>query len=333
MKTKLLTLLIAVSLLLSACASAAPAATPTLAATAAPEMTATTAPTATAAATAEALVVPDGMGGEIKLAGPAQKIVSLAPSNTEILFAVGAGKQVVAREDFTNYPEEAVKLPSVGGLSGKINLEQIVSYSPDLVLVAPITAAEQVKALQDLKLNVMVVPNPKTLQEMYANLELVGKATGHTDEAKKLAADLSAREKKLLEVVSKATSKPSVFYELDGSEPAKPWTSGPGTFVDMLITLAGGQNIGAELKGEWAQFSQEELIVKNPDFILLGDSNFGMTADQVKARAGWNVLKAVKDGKVLPINDDMISRPGPRMLDGLTELIKIMHPEQADALK
>jgi len=277
--------------------------------------------------------VPDGLGGTLTLAATAKQIVSLAPSNTEILFAIGAGGQIAAREDFTNYPPEAAKLPSVGGMSGPVSIEQIVSFKPDLVLAAPITAPELIKGLQDLKIPVMVLPNPKSLADMYENLKLAGLISGHNKEASDLVASLQAREEKILAVAAKASSKPTVFYELDGTDPAKPWTSGPGTFVDLLISLAGGQNIGAALQGEWAQISQEDLLVKNPDFIILGDSNFGMTAEKIKERPGWDALKAVKEGKVLPFNDDLVSRPGPRMIDGLEELVKVLHPELADQLK
>lgn len=320
----LLTLVSLAVLVLAACAPATPVA-PTLAPTPAPTLA--PAPTATPAPTA--LRIPDGMGGELVLASPAQRIISLAPSNSEVLFAVGAGKQVVAREDFTNYPAEAAALPSVGGSMAKYNMEQIVALKPDLVVISPLTPAETVQAFKDLKLALLMINNPKDLAGMYANLLVAGQATGHETEAAALVDSLKAREQKILAAVAKATAQPTVFYELDGTDPAKPWTSGPGTFVDLIITLAGGKNIGVTLQGEWAQISQEELLVQNPDFILLGDSIFGMTAEQVKARTGWNALAAVQNGKVLPINDDTISRPGPRMLDGLAEMAKLLHPEIA----
>jgi iron complex transport system substrate-binding protein len=277
--------------------------------------------------------VPDGLGGTLSLSTPPQAIVSLAPSTTEILFAIGAGKQVAAREDFANYPAEAASLPSVGGMSGPVSVEQVVAHKPDLVIAAPITPPELIKGIQDLKIPVLVLPNPKSLAELYALIELAGQATGHAAEAKALTADLQVREQKVNAAVAKAQSKPTVFYELDGTDPAKPWTSGPGTFIDLLITLAGGKNVGAKLQGDWAQLSQEDLLVENPDFIILGDSNFGMTTEQVAARPGWNALKAVKASQVLPINDDLISRPGPRILDGLETLAKMLHPELADELK
>ncbi|MBI4928065.1 MAG: ABC transporter substrate-binding protein [Anaerolineae bacterium] len=305
---RLSVILTVLALLLSACA---PAATPTPA----------------------ALVVPDGLGGELTLSAPAQRVVSLAPSNTEILFAVGAGKQTVAREDFSNFPEEAAALPSVGGNMGSYDLESMVSLTPDLVLASPLTSPESIQAIQDLKLPLLVVPNPKNLAELYANLELVGKLTGHDAEAKTLVESLKAREAKALEVAAKATEKPLVFYELDATEPAKPWTSGPGTFIDLLIGLAGGQNVGASLQGEWAQISQEELIVQNPDLILLGDALYGgVTPEQVAARPGWEAIKAVQNNRVQTFNDDLVSRPGPRLVDGLVELVKVLHPELAGEL-
>lgn len=299
-----------------------------------PTPTRTPASTSTPAATntPEGIILPDGLGGEFTLAAPAQRIVSLAPSNTEILFAIGAGAQVVAREDFTNFPAEAVDLPSVGGFSGAYDYEAIVGFTPDLVLASPLTSAEQIQSMIDLGLRVMVLPNPQALDGMYANLLLVGSATGHRAEAEDLVLSLQAREHKVLELVGAATEHPTVFYELDGTDPAKPWTSGPGTFIDLLIHLAGGKNIGAALTGEWAQISLEEIIVQDPDFILLGDSNYGITPDAVAARAGWQDLSAVKNNRVLPFNDDLVSRPGPRMLDGLEEIVRMLHPELADQL-
>jgi iron complex transport system substrate-binding protein len=337
MKPKVTSLLFILAFLMAACSPSGtpvPLNSPTPAPTATSRpATATPAATDTPAATTAPVTVADGLGGTLTFAKPPQAIVSLAPSTTEILFAIGAGPQIVAREDFTNYPPEAAKLPSVGGMSGPVSVEQVVAFKPDMVIVAPITAPELIKSIQDLKIPVLMLPNPKVLADLYADIDLAGQVTGHAAEAGALNDQLRAREKKVAEVVAQATSKPVVFYELDGTDPAKPWTSGPGTFIDLLIGLAGGQNLGAELKGDWAQMSQEELLVKNPDYILLGDSNFGMTANQVKARPGWSALKAVQDGHVLPINDDLISRPGPRMLDGLETLVKLIHPELAGQLK
>jgi iron complex transport system substrate-binding protein len=152
--------------------------------------------------------------------------------------------------------------------------------------------------------------------------------TGHQAEADKLVSDLRARVKTIEDKLAGVTEKPKVFYELDATDPAKPWTAGPGTFIDLLIGMAGGQNVGSSLKGDWAQISQEDLIMQNPDVILLGDSLYGgIKPEQVAARPGWNGITAVKTNHVLEFNDDLVSRPGPRMVQGLEELAKILHPD------
>jgi iron complex transport system substrate-binding protein len=122
--------------------------------------------------------------------------------------------------------------------------------------------------------------------------------------------------------------RPLVFYELDSTDPNAPWTPGPGTFIDTLIGMAGGQNVGSVLASDWAQISLEELLKQNPDLILLGDANYGnVTPEQVAAREGWDNLQAVKDGKVYPFDDNLVSRAGPRLVDGLEALAKLLHPE------
>lgn len=311
--------------------AAAPAATATLVpATATLQPTSTTAPTATQApsATPALFSFTDVRGNKVTLAQPAQRIISLAPSNTEILYAVGAGAQVVARDDFSNYPAEAAALPTVGGSMTQYNLEEITKLQPDLLLVSPLTSPEQIKALQEITPNVYVLENPKTLDELYANLVMVGALTGHAPEAEVLATNLEARARAVLDKVAGVSEKPKVFYELDATDPAKPWTAGPGTFIDLLIGLAGGENVGSALGSEWAQISQEELIVQDPAIILLGDALYGgITPESVASRPGWDAIQAVKNQKVFTFNDDLVSRPGPRMIDGLEELAKAIHPE------
>lgn len=273
------------------------------------------------------VVVTDGLGREVRLNATPQRIVSMAPSTTEILYAVGAGGQLVGRDEFSNYPQEASALPSVGGSMGDYNLEQIVSLKPDLVLAAEINTPEQVKALEDLDITVFYLSNPADVEGVFELLTTVGELTGHSNEAEALVKNLVGRVDAAKAKVTGAESTPKVFYELDGSDPAKPWTAGSGTFIDTLIRLAGGENVAASMEGSWGQFSQEGLIVADPDFILLGDAAYGTTAEQVAARPGWESIEAVKTGRVLPFNDDTVSRPGPRLVDALEELVRLLHPE------
>lgn len=277
--------------------------------------------------TAGPITLTDGLGREVTLAAPAQKIVSMAPSNTEILYAVSAGDQLVGRDEFSNYPEAAAAVQSIGGSMGDYNFEQIVSLKPDLVLAAEINTPEQVKALEDLGLTVYYLKNPLDMEGMYTNLQLVGQLTGQTPEATALVDSLKQRVEAAQAKVANATVKPKVFYELDGTDAAKPWTSGSGTFIDQLISMAGGENVAASLDGAWGQISEEALLVANPEFILLGDAAYGTTAEQVSARAGWEAIQAVQRGQIVPFNDDTVSRPGPRLVDALEELVRILHPE------
>lgn len=269
----------------------------------------------------------DGLKRTIDLSQPAQRIVSLAPSLTEILFAVGAGSQVVGRDSFANYPESVKDLPDIGGSNNAYNYEAITSLTPDLVLATEINTVDQVDALEKLGMKVVYLSNPVTLEDTYKLIADVGMLTGHSAEAATLNASLQKRVEAVAQKISQAKSQPVVFYELDGSDPAKPWTPGPGTFLDQLITAAGGKNAGAVMPEAWGQLSLENLLVQNPDIIFLGDSIYGTTPADVAARVGWADIKAVKDGKVYPFNDDLVSRPGPRLVDGLEELAKLIHPE------
>lgn len=301
----LFSICILAALLLSACAAAAPVAEPTEA----------------------PITLVDGLGRTVTLAAPAEKIVSLAPSNTEILFAIGAGAQVVGRDEFSDYPEAALALPSVGGSMSSYSYETIASLEPDLVLAAEINSAEEVKSLEDLGLTVYYLSNPKDLDGLYENLKIVGQLSGRASEADVLVASLQTRVQAVLDKLAPISSQITVFYELDGSDPAKPWTAGTGTFLSQLIGMAGGQNVADSLEGAYAQISLEALLVANPAVILLGDAAYGVTVEQVAARAGWDGLQAVQDQRIYTFDDDLVSRPGPRLVDGLEVLARLLRPD------
>ncbi len=270
----------------------------------------------------------DGNGRTVTLSLPVQRVVSLAPSNTEILFAVGAGAQVVGRDSFSDYPPEAKNVADIGGGVGSLNVEAILSKKPDLVLASPLTPPEQIADLVKANLTVYVLPNPKSFDDLYTNLETVGKLTGHETQTATLVTSLKARVKAVTDKVANVSQRPVVYYELDATDPSAPYTSGPDTFVDVLIRAAGGENFGSNLKGDWVQVSVETLLTRQPDYIVLGDNTYGgVTPEQVKARAGWDALKAVQDGKVYIFDDNTVSRPGPRLVDGLEAMAKLIHPE------
>jgi iron complex transport system substrate-binding protein len=268
----------------------------------------------------------DGLGRMLTLPAPAQKIVSMAPSNTEILFAIGAGPQVVGRDEFSNYPVGVETIPSIGGSMGQYSYEQVAALKPDLVLASEINTPEQVKALEDLGLTVYYLPNPKSLEDFYTNLATVAKLTGHESEAKAFIESLMTRVAAVDKKIATVTQKPVVFYEIDASDPNKPYTTGPGTFIDLLIARAGGQNLPG-LTDAYPQVSLEQIVLANPAIILLGDALYGTTPESVAARPGWSKIAAVTDNRVLPFDDNLVSRPGPRLVDGLEALAQAIHPE------
>jgi iron complex transport system substrate-binding protein len=319
-------ILIALAILLGACA---PAATPTVVPTNVPTLVPTSVPTSspTVAPTPAPIVLTDDLGHTLTLNTVPKRIISIAPSNTELLFAVGAGDQVVGREELSDYPEAAKKIASIGSVYGKINTEAIVALKPDLILAAEINPPEQVKTLQDLGLAVYYLSNPKDFDGLYANIKTVGQLTGHDAEAQKLIDSTKARYDAVLTKVAVSSFMPKMYYELDATDPTKPYTTGPGTFVDLLIKLSGGQNIGAALKDQYAQISAEEIVKQNPDVMVLGDAAYGVSIDSIGARAGWASIAAVKNKTVYAFDDNLVSRPGPRLIDGLEQLAKLLHPE------
>ncbi|MFQ6014331.1 MAG: ABC transporter substrate-binding protein [Anaerolineae bacterium] len=274
-------------------------------------------------ATPVAITITDDSGRSVSLAEKPQRIISFAPSNTEILFTLGLGDKVVGVTEFCDYPEEAKAIEKIGGLEP--NLEKVVSLSPDLILAIG-GNPDLVAKVEELKIPILVL-DPKDLEGIFADIELVGQATGAEPQAKKLIADLRGRVEAIVAKTKDVAIRPKVFYELDATDPTKPYTPGPGTWHDQLIELSGGMNIAAGAKSQWTQFSTEEIIAQDPEIIVLGDALWGVTAEQVKERQGWSVISAVKEGAIFPINDNLISRPGPRIVDGLEALARIVHPE------
>ncbi len=304
------------ALLLAACA-------PAIAPTPAPAS-----PAAVTVPTATPITVTDVAGRRVTLAAIPQRIVSLAPSTTEILFALDLGTQVVGVDDFSDFPAEAKSLPKIGGSGGKYNFEQIVSLKPDLILAAEITAPEVIKKLEDLKLYVLVVTATKTtFENIFTSITLVGQATSRVDQARRVTDGMKQKLEAVKSKVATAKTKPRVYWELDATNPAKPFTVGPGSFVDDIITLAGGVNVFGTVSKPYPQVGAEQVVAANPEVIILSDAAYGITVESVLNRSGWQVIEAVKQKQVYPIDDNLVSRPGPRIVDGLEAAAKLIHPE------
>ena len=294
--------LIALAIALTACASA-----PTNAPTAAP---------------AAFITVTDDAGRQVTLKNLPTRIVSLAPSNTEVVYALGLGDLLVGDTEYCDYPPEAKSKPKIGGFAN-IDLEKVVGLNPDLVLATNIHAKTVVPELEKRGITVVVV-EPKNVGDVLAKITFVGKLTGASENAAKLTGQLKIRIDAVTGKVATAKIKPRVFYEIDKSL----YTAGPGSFIDDMIANAGGVNIAADAKGSYAQLSPEAIIARDPQVMLLGDMNFGESPESVKARPGWSNISAVKSGRIVPISDEnVIARPGPRIVEGLEMLARALYPE------
>jgi iron complex transport system substrate-binding protein len=312
--------LIALIFILATLAACGPAPTPT------PVVpTATPTPAVTLTPTPVPVIVTDSANRQVVLAGLPQRIVSLAPSTTEIAFALGLGKRVIAVDRNSDFPAETRDLPKVSMIP--INLEQIVEYKPDLVLAASITNSDDVKKLEDLKLKVLVVGSPTaTFDNILADIALVGKATGTETQAKTVIDAIKLKLDAVQAKIATAKTKPRVYWEIDATDATKPYTTGPGSFIHDLIIRAGGLNIASNAKIPWVQINVEEVIYANPDIVILSNGAY-VTPESVKARKGWNVINAVKNNKVFPIDESIVSRAGPRIADGLEAAAKLIQPE------
>ncbi len=254
--------------------------------------------------------VPGGSTG-LKLEKRPERIISLNPSSTEVLYAVGAGKQVVAVDDQSTFPAEAPKTT----LSGfKPNLEAIANHKPDLV-VASNDIDNLVSGLGQLKIQVLLVPPAKTLDDAFAQAEVVGKATGHAADGTALAKRMRADIDKIVNDTRKPARALNYFHELDNSL----YSVSSKTFIGNVYSRFGLTNIAdeADKSGSgYPQLSAEYLIKANPDLIFLADTKCcGQNPQSVGARPGWQSVNAVKNGGVIALDDDIASRWGPRVVD------------------
>ena len=328
----ILNLLFVIMVTLSACT---PAAGPEL--TSQPVVESTEAPPTaipTAIPTEEmietSIVVTDDLGVEIVLTGSAQKIISISPSLTEILFSVGAGDRLIGRDSNSMYPEEAVAAVDLGGMWEGIPVEDILAMEPDLILAGEIFAEDAIQELRDLGLTIYWQKNPADFEGLYKNISDIAVLTGTEDIADELIISMTDRVSELDDKLSSVGDIPLVFYELDASDPANPYTPGGGTFISFIISRAKGLNLGDSLKGSWVQVSSEELLAQNPDIILLADALYGVTTESVAERPGWDAINAVINNAIYPIDPNMMSVPGPRLVDALEETAKLLHPELFD---
>ncbi|WP_175991638.1 ABC transporter substrate-binding protein [Bacillus sp. Marseille-Q1617] len=269
----------------------------------------------------QSIHVKDALGDEITLESKPERIISLIPSNTEILFELGLGGEVVGVTDFDNYPEEAAAKEKIGGM--EFNVEKIISLDPDLVLAhesTAVSAKEGLNQLRDSGISVFVVKDTQKIDEVYTIIENIGKLTDTEKKAEKL---VSGMKKDLQELKSKAEEveqKRKVYVEVAPAPDI--YSTGNNTFINEMLELINAENALKDQEG-WIAVNQEEVIAANPDVIITtyGDN------EQIMTRDGWQDINAVKNEHVYDVHTDLVTRTGPRLVEGVEEIAKSVYPE------
>jgi iron complex transport system substrate-binding protein len=269
----------------------------------------------------DSILLVDDYGRTIKLDSLPERIVSTAPTPTEMLFAVGAGDLVVGVDSYSDYPAEVANITKVGDYT--LSTEVIVSLQPDLIVSSDLVPISQLELLEDQGIPFVILAT-RTLDDVLKDLRLVGILTGHVDEANELADELEDR----IEAVTSKTQaadlvKPRVYLEYYPF-----WTYGPGSFGDDLIALAGGINIAENTSSEYPMLTSEFVIAQDPEVIVYTVGYMTTTtADEISSRPGWDVITAVSEGNIHSMDDNLLSRYGPRIVDGLEDLAALLHPD------
>ncbi len=274
--------------------------------------------------TRAAITVTDDLGRQISLQGPARRIASLSPSNTEILFAVGCGEAVVLRDKVSSYPEAVRRLPATSPF--RLSPGHVAGFSPDLVLLTHADAT-RVAALRRVGLTVATF-DPRSLDQLYRGVAAIGALCGAPGKARALVASMRGEIRRVAAAV-RGLARPVVYVETDGTDPLKPWTAGAESFVSQALHAAGGKNL-VQVERPFLQISAEEVLTGAPDYILIMgvDPKVEVPGLQLlRQRPGWASLEAVKGGRVIDsIHPDLISRPGPRLVRGVLALARALHP-------
>jgi iron complex transport system substrate-binding protein len=331
-----LPLVLLASLALSACASAdAPPSTdaPPSAGVASASPVADSPVASASAAPAFPVTVTDDTGRDVEIAEPPDRIVSLAPSNTELVCALGACDRLVGVTDFDDYPEEVTDVPDVV-IAAQVDVELVVGAEPDLVLAAgnELTPTPVIEQLEELGLTILVL-YPESLDEVADNVRLLGSVLDADDAADEIATEMEDRVAEVVAAVDGA-ERPRTLYEVFHAEGVT-YTAGDGSFLASMLELAGAEPVVGDAQGTLAA---EALVAADPELVLLGTASYDPSlADPdaalaaVSSRPGWADLTAVRDGRVQPYLDDIVTtRPGPRIVEGLEALARAIHPDRFD---
>ena len=271
----------------------------------------------------------DMMGHEVTLEKPAERIVALSAADCEIVYALGAGDLLVGRGEWCDYPPEVLNVASVES-GGNTNIEQILALKPDVLVMSSMAQTEeQVKQLEDAGVAV-VVSDAKDIAGVYTSIEILGKLLGKDAEAEKIISDMKAGFAEI--EANKLDGTQTVYFEVSPLQWGL-WTAGSGTFMDEVANMMGLRNCFADLT-DWAQISEEQVIERNPDYIVTITMYWGegpTPEEEIMSRPGWENVTAVKNGAILNLQNNELSRPAPRLADGAKMLYDFVM-EHAEAL-
>ena len=271
----------------------------------------------------------DMMGHEVTLEKPAERIVALSAADCEIVYALGAGDLLVGRGEWCDYPPEVLNVASVES-GGNTNIEQILALKPDVLVMSSMAQTEeQVKQLEDAGVAV-VVSDAKDIAGVYTSIEILGKLLGKDAEAEKIISDMKAGFAEI--EANKLDGTQTVYFEVSPLQWGL-WTAGSGTFMDEVASMMGLKNCFADLT-DWAEISEEQVIERNPDYIVTITMYWGegpTPEEEIMSRPGWENVTAVKNGAILNLQNNELSRPAPRLADGAKMLYDFVM-EHAEAL-
>jgi iron complex transport system substrate-binding protein len=272
--------------------------------------------------------VVDGLKRTVTLDRRPERIVSLAPKNTELLFAVGAGGRLVGVTSYCNYPLEALQREKIGGFSSKsISLEKVVALRPDLVVSAGKIHAPIIAELERLQIPVIAL-GAESFDDMFEDVRILGTLVGHEQQATQLIEQMQTRVR-LVREVGRSIASPervSVFY-MTWDEPLT--AAGPGSYAGQMIDICGGANAISDVSTAYPQISQEVLLDRDPDVIIAATmTSLRWTAETLRSKTGWNDLKAVRTGRLHLLDGDAVSRCGPRLVDVLESMAHVLYPHR-----
>jgi len=270
----------------------------------------------------EKYTVIDARGAEVSFDAAPQKIISLIPSDTEIIYALGLGDRLVAVSNYCNYPEDAKSRNKLDSGS-KTNVEAIIGLDPDVVVMGKMAQTDaQYKQLEEAGIK-LIVTDANNISDTYRMIELLGKTFRAEAKATEIITEMKKAFDGIREQVKDKTAS-RVYIEISPVEYG-PWTCGKGTFQDELLALIGAQNIFGDIEG-WQKVSEEQVIERNPDFIFTTDMYSNPDpVGEILGRDAWSKITAVKKQQVFLTDGDRLARPGPRLVDAAQELVSVIY--------